>query len=240
MIASGDLLSFQDFAELSVVASLKLLGFPLRSIRHAAETIKAKLDVTRPFLEGVLVDDEAKDIFWNEYERAERERIWSATRDGQLIIPEAVSTRVIPPRVIIDPEAGVATRVLPYTRRTQPTDDPQLVALDPRVRFGRPITHPTLIDIEAIATRFTWGESLEDLRDEMQPSAGQLELEEGLRYYLLTLTEGQTRRLEATASNTPARFRDGMSIDLLAAENSTAPEVVQEELRDGLDRVLAA
>lgn len=235
LISSDGELSFQDFAELSVIASLKHLGYSLRRIRHAATVITQKRKVDRPFLEGVLVDDLAKEIFWREYDAEEDGRVWSASSDGQAIITEAVRTKVIPPRVDIDPETGEATQVRPYSRPNHPLTDPALVKLNPAVRWGRPIT-VSFIDIEAIAVRFTWGESLDELTEDMRPGGGRLELEEGLRYHLLTLTPGERGRLAPTP--TIEKFEDGLSVAQLA-ENSTERQV-QEEIREGLDRVLAA
>ena len=70
-------------------------------------------------------------------------------------------------------EEGLAVRLYPFTRRLG-EDTPRLIAIDPRVAFGRPVIAGTRIPTAEVAERFKAGDSIDDLLREYDASPAQV------------------------------------------------------------------
>lgn len=199
-------LSFQDLAELSVVSQLRTAGIPVAIIQQAATMIVSITGHERwPFLKGVVIDPEGRDILVDVMHR-----LVSVRRRNQTVAADVLDVRRInPSRVRI--ENGVAVRVFPLSREKL-EEDPQMVAIDPRHRFGKPVTSRTLLDIEGLALRLAWGESFDELSEDLEPEGGVEELEEGVRYWFKTLSPARVANAWVVAADELDRFMDGRSI----------------------------
>lgn len=225
--------TFQDLAELSVVQQLRAYKISVSLIHDLAAEIRKEKGVEHPFLQGVLIDPDGRDLLFECFHR-----LISTKKKNQAIISEAVRTKLIQPeRVWI--EDGVAVRVYPFSR-DDPDEDPQMVAIDPRHRFGKPVTSPSLIDIDGLVVRMCWGETFEDLADSLSPDGGLLELEEGVRYWMSTMTPGRHRRVEQTQHPRVAAFRTGKSIEQIARRDRVKEKTVVRCLGEALETALAA
>lgn len=166
-------LSFQDLAELSVVAHLWHLGFSLPHLREVAIEIVTTTGTPRPFLSHLLAGG-GKEIAIE----VELGRPLSMTSPGQRVLPLPVEA--IFRRVIAD-VGGTVLAVRPFSRPDQPFEDPEVIEIDPRRRFGRPVTRPHGLDVAAIHDRYMWGETIEQLMEDL--GAGKDEIEEAIRYH---------------------------------------------------------
>lgn len=245
MVAARDgRLSFQDLAEITVVTQLRLRGFHLSAIRNAAAEIRRACNVERPFLQGVLVDEHAREIFWGRMDD-EKRRIFSTTHPGQGAMSRVVNEELIKAERVVLDDDGMAVRVLPFSRPVQDdpsliSTDPQMIAIDPRYRFGRPVTNPSLIDIDGIALRVRWGESLEEVANELEPVAGIAELEEGLRYWFATLTPAMFGRVAQYEQPRFAAFMQGESVEQIARRVRVREQTVVGHIRKALEHAVAA
>jgi uncharacterized protein (DUF433 family)/DNA-binding transcriptional MerR regulator len=181
LVGNGSgLLSFQDLAELAVVAHLRHLGFQVAALRHVAEGIKAATASSRPFLDQLhrILTGGATEIALE----VERGAPISMTHPGQRLLPLPVDEVFKRLEVV---RGSVVVRVRPFSRPEDPLRDPALIEIDPRRRFGRPITRPNGLDVAAIHDRRRWGESIDELMEDLH--AGREEIEEALRYHELYL-----------------------------------------------------
>lgn len=167
------LLSFQDLAELAVVAHLRHLGFRLSALRNVAEGIKAATGSPRPFLNQLLAGggtEIALDV--------DKGKPISMTYPGQRVLPLPVDD--IFQRIEVKP-GNLVVRVRPFSRPEDPYHDPARIEIDPRRRFGRPITRPNGLDVAAIWDRRQWGETTDEPREDLD--AEPEEIEEAIRYH---------------------------------------------------------
>lgn len=115
-----------------------------------------------------------------------------------------------------------------------------MIAIDPRHRFGKPVTSPSLIDIDGLVLRLCWGETFEDLADTLEPDGGIPELEEGVRYWLSTMTPGRLERVAEVQHRRVAVFRTGKSIEQIARQERIKATTVAKHLGEALEAALAA
>lgn len=94
---------------------------------------------------------------------------------GQMAMPELVDAYL---RRIERNEHGLALRLYPFTRKRQ-LDEPRVVAIDPRISFGRPVLVGTGIRTAIVAERYKAGESIEELAKDYGRKS--LDIEEAIR-----------------------------------------------------------
>ena len=169
------LLSFWNVAELHVLGALRryhrISPKKLRVvIRYLEETFKSP----HPLLTAQMLTDGVS-VF---VERAGK--LINATRSGQLAMRELMEAHL--QRIDQDVD-GLAIRLFPFVRHDPHTarslemlpDEPKIISLDPRVRFGRPVIVGTSIPTEEVAERFRAGDTCRQLADEYGQSSHQIE-----------------------------------------------------------------
>lgn len=145
-------LSFWNLVESSVLASLRRgFGVRLREIRAAIDYVRDKLGLERPLIEQAFKTD-GTHMF---VERLGR--LVCASQRGQLAINELLDASL--QRVQWD-KHGLASRLSPW--RGNP-NEPQILSVDPRVAFGKPVLMATNIPAESILERVRARESIESL-----------------------------------------------------------------------------
>ena len=77
--------------------------------------------------------------------------------------------------------SGLPARIFPITRMDH-LESPKILAIDPKVAFGRPIVERKAIKTSAITERFLAGESISDLAEDYDLKV--FEVEEAIRYEL--------------------------------------------------------
>ena len=160
------LLSFLNVAELHVLGALRRYHrISPRKLRNVIGYLEDTFESRHPLLtERMLTDGVSVFI-----ERAGT--LINATRSGQLAMRQLIEAHL--QRIEQDVD-GLAIRLFPFVHHDPHTprpaemltDEPKVISLDPRVRFGRPVIAGTRIPTEEIAERFRAGDSLEQLADE--------------------------------------------------------------------------
>ena len=169
------LLSFWNVAELHVLGALRryhrISPKKLRVvIRYLEETFKSR----HPLLTAQMLTDGVS-VF---VERTGK--LINATKSGQLAMRELMEAHL--QRIDQDVD-GLAIRLFPFVRHDPHTarslemlpDEPKIISLDPRVRFGRPVIVGTSIPTEEVAERFRAGDTCRQLADEYGQSSHQIE-----------------------------------------------------------------
>ena len=108
----------------------------------------------------------------------------NATKGGQLAMRQLLEAHLHRIEQDVD---GLAIRLFPFVRHDPYTpraplalaQEPRIISIDPRVRFGRPVIMGTSIPTDEIAERFRAGDSFEQLAEEYgRPSQ---EIQEAIR-----------------------------------------------------------
>lgn len=168
-------LSFVNLVELHVLDSIRREhGIGLDNVRRAVRFLSGEFDTPHP-LADVQMETNGKDLFVQQLGQ-----LINASREGQLAMREVLAAFLR--RIDRDPR-GVAIRLFPFTRvrsdQEPQADAPRLVAIDPRVAFGRPVLAGSRIPTVEIAERFMAGQSFESLAaDYARPIE---EIEEAIR-----------------------------------------------------------
>ena len=173
------LLSFWNVAELHVLGALRRYHqiSPMK-LRRVIQYLEQTFRTPHPLLtERMLTDgvsvfvEQAQDVV-------------NASKDGQLAMRQLIEAHL--QRIDQDVD-GLAIRLFPFVRRSPAASstpavllqEPRIISLDPRVRFGRPVIAGTSIPTAEIAERFRAGDTLADLAAEYaRPEA---EIEEAIR-----------------------------------------------------------
>lgn len=170
------LLSFWNVAELHVLAGLRRYhGLSPQKVRRAIRYLEDTFDSPHPLLtermltDGVSVLIEKMGVLIN------------ASRGGQAAMRPILEAHL--QRIEQDVD-GLAIRLFPFVRNS-PSDDvrqpavlqnePRIISLDPRVRFGRPVIAGTSIPTDEIAQRFRAGDTVEQLAAEYERAPKDIE-----------------------------------------------------------------
>lgn len=134
-------------------------AIPLPDVRRAVDYLVRQLGWRHPLAAGNFQTDGVS-LF---VERLGQ--LINISAPGQIAMREVLTAFL---RRIDRDEHGLAIRLYPFSRR--PAADaaaldlgPKLVAVDPRVAFGRPVLVGTGVTTSSIAERFDAGESIEAL-----------------------------------------------------------------------------
>jgi uncharacterized protein (DUF433 family) len=169
-------LSFSNLTEAHVLDALRRqyqVGLP--QIRRAVSYLREHFRSPHPLVHHEMLTD-GKHLF---VEAAGLKDVINASRDGQLAMRDLIGLHL--QRVEWDKDGFVA-RLYPFTRsrRNQAeASQPQVVTMDPRVEFGRPILKGSAVPTAVIADRYKAGESIADLADDYGEDP--LNIEEAVR-----------------------------------------------------------
>lgn len=176
---ANHLLSFWNVAELHVLGALRRYHrISPTKLRRVIQYLERTFDTQHPLLTEQMLTDGVS-VF---VEQAQA--LVNASKDGQLAMRQLIEAHLQRIEQDID---GLAIRLFPFVRSSPEhvslpavlLQEPRIISLDPRVRFGRPVIAGTSIPTAEIAERFRAGDTLADLAEEYgRPEA---EIEEAIR-----------------------------------------------------------
>jgi uncharacterized protein (DUF433 family) len=168
---AGRLLSFRNLGELHVLSSIRRVHqVRMPAVRQAIDYLRERLNSDHPLLEKKMLTD-GKDLFIEQYEN-----LVTISRQGQMAMKEILAVYL---RRIEWDNGGKPVRLFPFTRDRY-GESPELIAIDPRIRFGKPCISGTRIPTSIIAERHQAGDSIELLATDYGRKAE--EIEEAIRY----------------------------------------------------------
>ncbi|MDP1570378.1 MAG: DUF433 domain-containing protein [Vicinamibacterales bacterium] len=170
---AGHRLSFVNLVELHVLRAItREHAVRMPKVREAINTLERKFKTPHPLVDEEMQTD-GRNLFVTRLGK-----LFNLNRDGQMAMREILEAHL---KRIERDEAGLAVRLYPFTRDTTKAESvPRLVAIDPRVAFGRPTIVGTRIPTAEVADRFAAGDSVELLVGEYGATAAALE--EAIRY----------------------------------------------------------
>jgi uncharacterized protein (DUF433 family) len=167
-------LSFSNLIEAHVLRALRQqYGVRMPQVRTALEYARERWGTPR-----VLLSPHLRAMPGNVF-RERLGRLVNIGRGGQEAMPEVLSAFL--DRVEWDMGGG-PSRIFPWTRPDRAAG-PRLVAIAPRIAFGRPVLDRKGIKTASIAERFRAGEAIAEIAADYDLSAA--EVEEALRYEAL-------------------------------------------------------
>jgi uncharacterized protein (DUF433 family) len=172
--AADSRLSFSNLIEAHVLLALRQqFRVKMREVRTALEYAKKALGVER-----VLLSKQLRAMKGNVF-LEHLGKLINLGKGGQQAMAEVL--RAYLERIEWDAQ-GAPLRIFPLTRGDV-HKAPRLVAIDPVRAFGRPIVERKAITTSIIAERFKVGESMQDLAEDYDLEA--FEVEEAIRYEAL-------------------------------------------------------
>lgn len=164
-------LSFSNLIEAHVLLALrKQFGVKMNEVRTALMYAQTKHKIDR-----VLLSPQLRATNGNVF-LEELNQLTNVGKGGQAAMPEILGAYL--KRIEWD-LVGVPRKMFPLTR-PEHLDTPRILAIDPRIAFGRPIIERKGIKTSTIAERFRAGESIAALAEDYDLEV--LEVEEALRY----------------------------------------------------------
>ena len=165
-------LSFSNLVEAHVLSGIRRdHGVSLNNVRKSLDYLKRNFHSQRPLIDH-LFETDGVDLFVEHYGQ-----LVNVSKDGQVEMTELIKQYL---RRIDRDKNGLPIKLYPFTRRSKNLLQPQLVQIDPRVSFGRPVLTGTGIRTEIVFERFLAGENPNDLaRDYGRPEE---EIDEAIRY----------------------------------------------------------
>lgn len=165
------LLSFLNLVELHVIASIRRVHhLQLKAVRRAIDYLRRSFGSSHPLLDRQMMTD-GKDLFIHRYGE-----LVNISADGQMHMRAILDAYL---RRVEWDDKHIPIRLFPFTRSTV-ENTPQLIAIDPRIRAGRPCIAGTGIPTIIIAERHKAGDSVQVLVTDYVRSPE--EIEEALRY----------------------------------------------------------
>jgi uncharacterized protein (DUF433 family) len=172
------LLSFTNLAELHVLDALRRVHrIRMNKIRQTILYMNRTLGTDHPLVHQDMWTD-GLSVFIEHYGH-----LVNATQEGQLVMRQLVDAHLRR----IDRDITGIVRLFPLTRKRSLApnvivDEPRVIAIDPRIAFGRPVILGSRIPTVEVAERFKAGESLEDLANDFRRPIE--EIEEAVRVEL--------------------------------------------------------
>jgi uncharacterized protein (DUF433 family) len=168
---SNLLLSFRNLVELHVLSSIRRVHkVELKAVRRAIKYLKDRFHSEHPLLDREMLTD-GKDLFIEQYGE-----LVTISQDGQMALKRILEMYL--DRIDRD-DHGIPIRLYPFTRKAF-EKSPRLVAIDPRLNFGKPCISGTRIPTAIIAERYEAGDGIALLADDYERPPE--EIEEALRY----------------------------------------------------------
>jgi uncharacterized protein (DUF433 family) len=152
-LADSSLLSFINLVEIHVLRAIrKHHKIQLDKVRVALNYLESQLQIAHP-----LAHSDGIDLFIDHYNTS-----INIPLSEQRILKDLLTTHL--ERIELD-DTGLAIKLYPFTR-SQETNSPRSVVLDPRIAFGQLVIVGTGIPTKIVAERYVAGDSLEDLADD--------------------------------------------------------------------------
>lgn len=174
---SGARLSFLNLVEIHILDALRRqYRVQLPAIRHAVLYLRKHFDSKNPLARRDMLTD-GHHLFVEAIGSSGVSTLVNASREGQLALRDLVELHLR--RVDWDPQ-GLVARLYPFVGQRTPTPDvPRVIAIDPRLSFGRPVVARIGVPTGIIADRFDAGESIDDLVEDY--GAEPIEIQEAIR-----------------------------------------------------------
>jgi uncharacterized protein (DUF433 family) len=173
-----ELLSFLNLVELHVIASIRRVHqVQLKPVRKAIDYLSRTFKSDHPLLDRQMLTD-GRSLFIERFGQ-----LVEISEDGQMCLKEFLIAHL--QRIEWD-ESHIPIRLFPFTRPSAKgdphsiKDSPQLVAIDPRIRAGRPCIAGTGVPTSIVAERHKAGDSVSSLATDY--GCPTEEIEEALRY----------------------------------------------------------
>ena len=170
---SEGLLSFTNLIEAHVLNAIRRkYTVAMPRVRKALDFLARKFDSKHPLAEHDFETD-GVDLFVEKFGE-----LINVSQGGQLAMIEIL--RAYLKRIERD-EQGLARQLFPFTRIASNghLDEPKIVAINPRIAFGKPVISGTGIPTSIIAERYKTGESISEIADDY--GRKQIEIEEAIR-----------------------------------------------------------
>jgi uncharacterized protein (DUF433 family) len=167
------LLSFTNLVEAHVLNAIRRKhAVAMPRVRKALDFLSKKFDSKHPLAEHDFETD-GLDLFVEQYGE-----FINVSQGGQLAMKEILQAYL---KRIERDEDGLAKQLFPFTRSSANwnLDDPKIVAINPRVAFGKPVIAGTGIPTAIIAERYKTGESMSEIANDY--GRKQIEIEEAIR-----------------------------------------------------------
>lgn len=166
-------LSFTNLVEAHVLNAIRRrFSIAMPRVRKALDFLSDKFGSKHPLAEHDFETD-GVDLFVEKFGD-----LINVSRGGQLALKEILDIYL---KRIERDEQGLARQLFPFTRiaANGHVDDPKVVAINPRVAFGKPVIVGTGIPTAIIAERYKTGESIADIADDY--GREYFEIEEAIR-----------------------------------------------------------
>jgi uncharacterized protein (DUF433 family) len=169
------LLSFVNLCEAHVLAIVRRSRrVPLPSVRMAMSHLAEKHQVEHPLLSRRLVTDTQGGLFVDDGDG----RLLQMTRSGQYAMREVLEQAL---SRIDWSERDTPVRLFPVPAYAgSPDTAPRQVAIDPAIRFGRPILLGAGVTTEVISDRFRAGDTIDELASDFGVDCAAIE--EAIRF----------------------------------------------------------
>jgi uncharacterized protein (DUF433 family) len=160
------LLSFSNLIEAHVLRSLRTEhGVSVRALRSALAYAQEKLGIERLLLRPELRTDAGK-VFLDQYGK-----LIELSASGQLAMRRLLEAHL--KRIEWD-TAKFPVRLYPFVSPVG-SDEEHVIAIDPRIAFGRPVVLRSGVSTSTIAERIDAGETVEDIAADYELGAADIE-----------------------------------------------------------------
>ncbi len=157
------LLSFNNLIEAYVLRSLRQdHGISIKAVRQALEYAEKSFEISRLLLRRDLLTA-AGELFLQRYGE-----LINLSRSGQLGLKKVLELHL----KRIDWDKNLPSRLYPYIG----IDNQMLIAIDPSIKFGRPVLIRKGISTSVIVDRIDAGESVEALAEDYNLEKDEVEL----------------------------------------------------------------
>ena len=158
-------LSFNNLIEAHVLRALRTKhGVRIDAVRQALSYAEGALDIERLLLSRDLLTG-GGDLFLERFGE-----LVNLSKSGQLVLRRLLDAHL---RRVERDEGDLPIRLYPFLAGDLP--DSRSIIIDPRVSFGRPTVAGSGISTEAVVGRIDAGESIEEITEDYDMSAEQVE-----------------------------------------------------------------
>jgi len=156
-------LSFNNLIEAYILRSLRQEhSVPIKAVRLAIEYAEKELKISNLLLNKDLMTF-AGNLFLQEYGN-----LINLSKSGQIALKKAFQDHLRR----IDWEGNIPSRIYPYIGR----DNDKFIAIDPNLKFGRPIIIRKNISTSVIVERIDAGESIPNIADDYELRVDEIDM----------------------------------------------------------------